>query len=198
MSYSQAMDSLTELNYFFAEMIRSLTDIFHLDYVFIALAEYGAFLIPLALIYFFLKTGDRRVDSLFVLFTTVLAIQLSHLLGLFYYHPRPFEIYETLLIASPGNTFPSQHAATMFAVAFSFLYRQKLKIGLFFTLLAFLNSFSRVAVGFHFPFDILGGILAAVAALSILTFLETRVESFSKYLDKLQDTIQSWFREIIN
>ena len=187
-----------DLNYALASIIREFANIEYLTSLIVILADYGAYVIPPVLVYLFLRGGIDRFDSLFVFFTTVLSIQLSNLAGLLYYHPRPFVIYETLLTAYPDNSFPSQHAATMFAFAAAFLYRKRHKLGAFLTLLAALNSFSRIIVGFHFPIDIIGGIITSAIALYLLTKLEKYVKHLSNYLDRKQDIIVSKLKEIEN
>lgn len=184
-----------DLNYALAGAIREFANIEYLTGFIVASAEYGAYFIPPVLVYLFLRAGTDRFDSLFVFFTTVLSIQLSHLAGLLYYHPRPFVIYETLLTAYPDNSFPSQHAATMFAFAAAFTYRKRYKISTFFISLAVLNSFARISVGFHFPIDIIGGIIISAIALYLLTKLEKYVKQLSDYLDLQQTKIISKLKE---
>jgi undecaprenyl-diphosphatase len=57
-----------------------------------------------------------------------------------------------------SNSFPSSHAMNMFAQAtlFSLLYRRR---AAWFFLFAAIIGFSRIYVGVHYPFDVLGGAL---------------------------------------
>ena len=67
---------------------------------------------------------------------------------------------------SKGLSMPSSHAANFFAVAtaFSYFYR---KYQWLFWFLAALVAYSRVAVGVHYPFDVLAGAMVGVLCASI-------------------------------
>jgi len=74
-----------------------------------------------------------------------------------------------LVDKSISNSFPSSHAANFFALAtfFSYFYR---KYTWYFILIASLVSISRVSVGVHYPFDVLGGaVLGALCAFTIIS-----------------------------
>lgn len=77
--------------------------------------------------------------------------------------PRPFTLRDIQLIASPPQdfSFPSGHTVVAFESAMVFLMRNK-KAGEAFLILAFLISFSRMYMYFHFPTDIIGGIVVGV------------------------------------
>jgi undecaprenyl-diphosphatase len=69
-----------------------------------------------------------------------------------------------------GRSFPSSHAVNNFAVAtlFTFFYRRA-RVWLF--VWAALVAFSRVAVGVHFPLDILGGAAIGWGIASLILWL---------------------------
>jgi undecaprenyl-diphosphatase len=78
----------------------------------------------------------------------------------------------------PGQSFPSSHAVNNFAIAtlFSWYFRRGTP---WFMLWAALVAFSRVAVGVHFPLDVLGGaVIGTAMALGVIqlwTALERRI-----------------------
>jgi undecaprenyl-diphosphatase len=85
--------------------------------------------------------------------------------------PRPFDTYSFIIKLSQagGFSFPSGHTMEAFCVATSLalLFPEK-KIILPAFLWAVLVAYSRLALGVHFPSDILGGVvMGAVSATSV-------------------------------
>jgi undecaprenyl-diphosphatase len=72
-----------------------------------------------------------------------------------------------LLGRKTSDSFPSSHAMNIFAQAalFSFFYRKR---ALWFFLFAGIIGFSRVYVGVHYPFDVLGGAVGGILAGSLV------------------------------
>ncbi len=74
------------------------------------------------------------------------------------------------LIPPPFNTsFPSGHTASAFAMSAAiFMVHRRLGIVAF--VMAFLIAFGRIAVGVHYPTDILGGIAVGLSAFALVRF----------------------------
>jgi undecaprenyl-diphosphatase len=96
--------------------------------------------------------------------------------------PRPFDIDPhaamsavALFYAPPDPSFPSNSMAVGFALAAS-IVRVNRPFGIAMGLIAALMGVSRVYAGVHFPADIVVGaaigILASLAALTLLRFME--------------------------
>ena len=90
---------------------------------------------------------------------------------------RPFEAFPdrvNLLFYPPTDpSFPSNAAAASFALAIGvWLYNRRL--GYILLIPAVILSFGRVYMGIHYPLDIVGGFLAAIAAVGI-AYLITRL-----------------------
>lgn len=82
-----------------------------------------------------------------------------------------------LFIPEPLNaSFPSGHTAVSFAVAAA-LFLVDRRIGLVAGLVAASVAFGRVAVGVHFPSDILGGLVAGIASALLVRRLHRRVRT---------------------
>jgi undecaprenyl-diphosphatase len=88
---------------------------------------------------------------------------ISHL----WQRPRPFETHPALThllsAPTPDPSFPSDHAAAAFAIAFAVLAFSRWAGGLFLAAAA-LIALSRVALGAHYPSDVLAGLLVGWAA----------------------------------
>jgi undecaprenyl-diphosphatase len=99
--------------------------------------------------------------------------------------PRPFVAHPAALhlftqhVPDPG--FPSDHATAAFAIAVAVLLRDR-RWGAVTLALATLLAVGRVALGLHYPTDVLGGAaLGALAALALWIPLPRRL------LDRLAD-----------
>ncbi len=133
---------------------------------------FGVFALVLAS--WFVRTGSSQSRRLAV-YTAAMTVALSLAAVLvvqhFYVHPRPFvERGGVALLIKHGadSSFPSNHATAAFALAAGVaMYR--LHYGLALLALAAVISFSRVYVGVHYPFDVLGG-----AAIGITIALALR------------------------
>jgi membrane-associated phospholipid phosphatase len=88
--------------------------------------------------------------------------------------PRPYEVDTRIIQWSVGGgfSFPSGHTTEAFAsaTALTFLF-PKWRIALPIFLWASLVAFSRIFLGVHYPFDILGGIAIGTTASYTMHFL---------------------------
>ena len=76
------------------------------------------------------------------------------------------------LINLPGNSsFPSGHTVASFALAFSFFLSVRYRfLGVLMMLLAILVAFGRVAVGAHYPTDVLAGAAVGMLVAFLLAY----------------------------
>lgn len=135
----------------------------YLDWLGIFTAKYLIFIIAIFFILYLIIKGWQNFKSVILkaFFSGALAYTINFLIGLIYFRPRPFVLNEAtkLIDKSPlEKSFPSDHTAIAFALAFSLYFYNK-KLGGVLLFLAFLVGLGRIYVGVHYPSDILGGIL---------------------------------------
>lgn len=131
------------------------------------------------------KGGKKgRFVVLIAILSVALADQVvNQLLKPWFQRVRPCNVVEgvhLLLNKKTSHSMPSSHAANFFAVGtvFAYFYRKYQVIFWFF---ASLVAYSRVAVGVHYPFDILVGSFSGVlfAAFWIILFNKIKIKGKS-------------------
>lgn len=92
--------------------------------------------------------------------------------------------------------FPSDHATASFAIAVAVLLRNR-SWGIFALVAAAVLSVGRVAVGYHYPSDVLAGtLLGAAAALTLWTPpLRRRVDAIADFAGRPVDRLVGWGAE---
>lgn len=123
--------------------------------------------VVLALLVAWIRGGSRPA-LLDAVAAGLLGLGIVQIIGALAFRPRPFEIGLglNLMNHAPENSFPSDHATLMFALAVSLALSPLRTVGLLLLPLGLAVGWGRVYLGAHFPFDILGG--AAVGAACAL------------------------------
>ena len=128
------------------------------------------FLIIVVLLLIFGKK-QGRVAALLCVVAVVLSDQVSsHLIKPLVARVRPCHVVSDvhLLVAcSQGLSFPSSHAANSFAIAALISLSYRRRVWLYLTIAAII-SYSRIAVGVHYPFDALAGALVGVLCATVV------------------------------
>ncbi|TEA47285.1 undecaprenyl-diphosphatase [Bacillus sp. BH2] len=129
--------------------------------IFISQKTRFLYIFLLALMWF--RNNSYKKIILFAGLSVGFALFINCFIQLFYFKPRPFVIHRVrLLIPLKNNSsFPSKHTVLAFALASSVLLRERL-FGSIMWFLAILTGFSRIWLGHHYPFDIIG-ILTSIA-----------------------------------
>jgi undecaprenyl-diphosphatase len=103
--------------------------------------------------------------------SAALALGIAHVITALWDRPRPYVAHPTvshLFVAASGDpSFPSDHATAAFAIAVSILLRNR-RIGLLALAMAVVLAVARVAVGVHYPSDVVGGALIGTGAALLL------------------------------
>lgn len=123
------------------------------------------------------KERDRH-SVVEAVWSALLAMSLTSLFSFFIQRARPFFDHQEilLLIPPPFNTsFPSGHTATAVALALAMLYVDR-TMGLVSIVIAGFVAYGRMAVGVHYPSDIVGGILVGALAFYIVRVIHHQLE----------------------
>ena len=124
---------------------------------------------------FLKKISPQAILKIFA--TALLAWLISKLIKYFYISPRPFILLEdikTLFTHGLNDSFPSGHTTFSSALAVATYFYANHKIGSWFFIGAILIGLSRVIVGIHWPFDILGGLILGALIAGILFIINSK------------------------
>jgi undecaprenyl-diphosphatase len=95
-------------------------------------------------------------------FSAALALAIAQVISHIWERPRPYiahpDIAHLFITPAGDPSFPSDHATAAFAIAVAILLRSR-KVGLLALGMATVLAVARVAVGTHYPGDVLGGAL---------------------------------------
>lgn len=177
------INTLQYLNGFFAEHNGILNRI---------LAEYLIYTLPFILLVFWFVKGDKK-PSLNALFSVILAWPIiATIIGKLVNRPRPFGVtgVQELIFHRPTHSFPSDHAAALFAVAFSLWFSGYKKFAGIMFAYAIVISFFRVATAIHWPTDIIGGLAVGLVAAYLIKLLEKPLGPVYKFIINLAKRIK--------
>ena len=156
-----------------------------LDWLFVFLADYLLYILIAIFFGLILREKDWR-RRFYLGALTIISIILSRgiitpIIRFFYDRPRPFvtDNIEPLINHITTHSFPSGHLAIFIPIVLA-LWLLNRRAGLRFSIGAILIGLGRVAVGVHWPTDILGGI--AVGSLSFLaTYYLLRLKGLTSH-----------------
>jgi undecaprenyl-diphosphatase len=115
-----------------------------------------------------------KLASTSALVAAAIAMVVNQAISHLWDRPRPFVDHAAsthlLSAPSPDPSFPSDHAAAAFAIAFAVLAFSR-RGGFLFLAAATLIGISRIALGLHYPGDVLAGMLVGLGAATLVTQL---------------------------
>lgn len=96
---------------------------------------------------------------------TAITLSISEVLSTILNTPRPFvmEVGRTLIEHASTGSFPSNHMSIFSGIAFAYYFSAQRDLGRILLWTAWLVAWSRVYVGVHFPIDMVGAFLIALA-----------------------------------
>lgn len=145
-----------------------------LDQLVILFTKYGPLLFMLAFVWlWFTMKGNRYENRKIVLFAITIAfitIGIDKIIEMSFFRERPFVQHDVTMLIDKTNddpSFPSNHAAGSFALAFTVFWFRR-KAGAIFIAFSTLMALSRLYVGVHYPLDITAGMLIALTVAMII------------------------------
>ena len=164
-----------------------------IDHFMIVLSTYGREIVWVAVIVFMsIFTGWKgKKIAIIMIISFLIIMPLNILFKYLFERPRPsIEVQELDILPKNDFAYPSGHASIVSggAVILLILFRKEkeLLFSLILAAEAALVCISRIYVGDHFLFDVVGGILLGVG-ISLLSI------SFSKYLDPVIARVRKYF-----
>ena len=141
---------------------------------------------------FYLWFTNRKNEALYTGYATTSAVGINSIIGLFYFHPRPFmeNLGITLLSHKPENSFPSDHTTFVVSIALMLITFKSTRIlGIISIILALWCGVARVYCGVHYPFDIMGSILVSIIAVIIITIFKDKLSILNNIIISIWDRI---------
>jgi membrane-associated phospholipid phosphatase len=132
------------------------------------------------------RKTDHIATAIISIVTGALSYALGSLMKLLFMRPRPFDTLQTVRVIGPwetgGFSFPSTTTmlAFGFAIPILMLYEGR-RYGIILSFFSFFIGFSVVYAGFHFPADIVAGILFSLSvAVGTIEISNSANEFFQK------------------
>ena len=101
----------------------------------------------------------------------MIGVGINQVIGLFYWHPRPFMIGlgHTWMSHVADSSFPSDHLVVFAGIGLTLMFDGALRIGIFTLLTGLGVAWARVFLGVHFPLDMVGAVGVAGLAYSLVS-----------------------------
>ncbi len=134
---------------------------FFIDLLMIIIAKFFILIPLIYLVIKWIKGDDELVIK--VVINVVSALIINQLISSFYFHPRPFVNSSVVPLINHSNdsSFPSDHTTFALTIGLSLLLLKD-RFGFPLLINGLLIGFSRIFVGVHYPFDIIGSIIVSL------------------------------------
>ncbi len=167
-----------------------------MDAVVVAFTRYSPAVYIAIFVWLWFRGGKKEQVRLnrrlvvYAAFSAALALGINHLIGVFYFRPRPFSAARVNLLVPPvtDSSFPSDHGAATGAVAGTGLVLNR-PLGNALLILGVLVWLSRVYVGLHYPSDVLSGGLIGILSSYIVLGARPIVEPLANFILSIGDRL---------
>ncbi|AMX00131.1 phosphatase PAP2 family protein [Rummeliibacillus stabekisii] len=147
-----------------------------IDHLVLYFSKYGPLLFGLFFIWlWFSKSKNKEQNQKIVLSAltiVILTLGIDMIIEIVHFRSRPFVDHPVTLLFNKSNrdpSFPSNHAAGSFALAFAVFWVRR-KAGGILLGLACVMALSRIYIGVHYPLDVLvGGFIGFFVSLVVMT-----------------------------
>lgn len=131
-------------------------------------------------------TRAMRFMAITAILALVIAVAANQIIGLVAYTPRPFVmgLGHTLIEHRPSSSFPSNHGTVVFTYVAVLAFFTVWRLVAAFACVGLLVAWSRIYLGVHFPFDMLGA--SVVSAISAFVALQVMVRYGGLWLHALE------------
>ncbi|MBC6973424.1 undecaprenyl-diphosphatase [Bacillus sp. Xin] len=166
-----------------------------MDTIMVFISQKTRYLYLFTLICMWFRSNFYKKIILYAGISAGFTLCINRIIQFSYFKPRPFIVHRVrLLIPSKNNSsFPSKHTALAFAVATSILLRERF-IGSIMWLLAVLTGFSRIWVGHHYPFDIIGSAVIGSLTSVVINKNTYAFQSFIIWIIKMYSSFTKLFK----
>jgi undecaprenyl-diphosphatase len=162
-----------------------------LDGLMAGVTNYALYIYAIVLLLIWLLGKEQyKKTVVYAAITGILGLFINFIIGHIYFEPRPFVSHSVNLLVehAADASFPSDHTTGAFALALAVLFvHRKIGIGMF--LFALLTGFSRIYVGHHYPFDILGSFLVSLVISYIIFKLRPFLEPIANSIIHIYNLI---------
>ena len=156
-------------------------------------AQYMPIIFVMALIWLWIKKGTTTKNIvLYSLYAGIVGLAINYIIGLLYFHPRPFMLHAgTLLFPySADSSFPSDHTTLMLSIGLTMSYfKETRKIGIILMILGLIGGFSRVFAGVHFPLDIIGSLGVSIIISLVIYYLKDNLTPLNRKIEGIYSKI---------
>ncbi len=138
-----------------------------IDLLMIFLSNKVRYLFLFVLLLMWIRKGSYRFSAFNSVLSAGFSLIIYFIIKLFYFKPRPFIKHRVgiLIPSKVDSTFPSKHTMLVFAISTAIYLRERI-LGLIMLIISGLTGISRIWVGHHYPFDIIGSaIIASVTSI---------------------------------
>ena len=148
------------------------------DFIMTTGAEYVIFAMAIVSVLLFLKGSEKDKKAFFlILGSFIVGFVLLKLLHIFIYEPRPYMTFpiDPLINLGIDESFPSDHSLVSSIMTFSY-YFYRARFAFLMGVGSLWIGFSRIFSGVHYPFDILGGFILGLLAVSLAWYLKGKIK----------------------